>query len=63
VVHTAAEIAQQPKTWPGTVAVCRQQQVELRGFLAAQAGLPVLLTGAGTSDFIGRSVERLLEHR
>ena len=63
VEHTAAEIAQQPKTWPGTVAVCRQRQVELRGFLAAQAGLPVLLTGAGTSDFVGRSVERLLEQR
>jgi tagatose-6-phosphate ketose/aldose isomerase len=63
VEHTAAEIRQQPKTWPGTVALCRRQQVELRGFLAAQAGLPVLLTGAGTSDFVGRSVERLLEQR
>jgi tagatose-6-phosphate ketose/aldose isomerase len=63
VEHTAAEIAQQPKTWPGTLALCQQQQVELRAFLAAQAGLPVLLAGAGTSDFIGRSVERLLEER
>ena len=63
VEHTAAEIRQQPKTWPGTVALCRHQEVELRGFLAAQAGLPVLLTGAGTSDFVGRSVERLLEQR
>jgi tagatose-6-phosphate ketose/aldose isomerase len=63
VEHTAAEIAQQPKTWPGTLALFRQQQVELRGFLVAQAGLPVLLAGAGTSDFIGRSVERLLEER
>lgn len=61
VEHTAAEIAQQPKTWPGTLALCRQQQVELRRFLAAQAGVPVLLAGAGTSDFVGGSVERLLE--
>jgi tagatose-6-phosphate ketose/aldose isomerase len=63
VEHTAGEIAQQPKTWPGTLALCRGQEVELRGFMAAQAGLPVLLAGAGTSDFIGQAVERLLEQR
>lgn len=28
--HTAAEIAQQPATWPGTLALCREQQAELR---------------------------------
>ena len=49
VEHTAAEIAQQPKTWPGTLALCRERQAELRAFLAGQAGLPVLLAGAGTS--------------
>jgi tagatose-6-phosphate ketose/aldose isomerase len=59
--HTAAEIAQQPETWAGTLALCRQAQ--LRAFVAGQAGFPVLLAGAGTSDFIGRSVERLLERR
>jgi tagatose-6-phosphate ketose/aldose isomerase len=59
--HTAAEILQQPATWPGTLALCRQGEV--REFLAGQAGLPVLLAGAGTSDFIGRSVERVLEQR
>jgi tagatose-6-phosphate ketose/aldose isomerase len=63
VEHTAAEIAQQPKTWPGTLALCRERQAELRAFLAGQAGLPVLLAGAGSSDFVGRSVERLLEQR
>ncbi len=63
VEFTAAEIAQQPRTWPDTLAVCREQEVALRGFLAAQAGLPVLLAGAGTSDFVGSSVERLLEQR
>src|SRR5882757_3402374 len=61
--HTAAEIAQQPETWAGTLALCRGQQAELRAFVAGQAGMPVLLAGAGTSDFIGRSVERLLERR
>ena len=61
--HTAAEIAQQPKTWLGTLALCRGRQAELRTFVAAQAGRPVLLAGAGTSDFIGKSLERLLEQR
>jgi tagatose-6-phosphate ketose/aldose isomerase len=59
--HTAAEIAQQPATWSGTLALCRQ--TELRAFVGGQAGSPVLLAGAGTSDFIGRSVERLLHRR
>jgi tagatose-6-phosphate ketose/aldose isomerase len=61
--HTAAEIAQQPETWAGTLALCRGRQTELRAFVAGQAGRPVLLAGAGTSDFIGRSVERLMEQR
>jgi tagatose-6-phosphate ketose/aldose isomerase len=60
--HTAREIAQQPHTWLGTLALCRRQQGELRQFLAATQG-PVLLVGAGTSDFVGRSLERLLERR
>jgi tagatose-6-phosphate ketose/aldose isomerase len=58
--HTAEEIAQQPQTWPGTLALCRQRQNGLRRFLANAPG-PVLLAGAGTSDFVGRSLERLLE--
>ena len=61
--HTAGEIAQQPSTWPGTLALCRGRQAELRAFVAGQAGRPVLLVVAGTSDFVGRSVERLLQRR
>jgi tagatose-6-phosphate ketose/aldose isomerase len=60
--HTAEEIAQQPQTWPGTLALCRQQRDGLRRLLANAPG-PVLLAGAGTSDFVGRSLERLLEQR
>jgi tagatose-6-phosphate ketose/aldose isomerase len=63
VEHTAAEIAQQPKTWLGTLALCARQRTELQQFLGGQSGVPVLLVGAGTSDFVGRSVERLLERR
>jgi tagatose-6-phosphate ketose/aldose isomerase len=61
--HTAREIAQQPETWAGTLALCRGRQAGLRAFVAGQAGRPVLLAGAGTSDFVGRSVERLLQRR
>jgi tagatose-6-phosphate ketose/aldose isomerase len=57
--HTVAEIAQQPRTWARTLELCRQ--AEVRRFVAGR--LPVLLVGAGTSDFVGRSVERLLERR
>jgi tagatose-6-phosphate ketose/aldose isomerase len=60
--YTAGEIGQQPLTWPGTLALCRQQQERLRRFLANAPG-PVLLVGAGTSDFVGKSLERLLEQR
>lgn len=60
--HTAREIAQQPLTWSGTLSLCRRQQGELRQFLSGAQG-PVLLVGAGTSDFVGRCLERLLERR
>ncbi|MFL6428179.1 MAG: SIS domain-containing protein [Acidobacteriaceae bacterium] len=60
--HTAGEIAQQPHTWPGTLSLCRRQQGDLRRFVADTRG-PVLLAGAGTSDFVGRCLERLLEQR
>jgi tagatose-6-phosphate ketose/aldose isomerase len=60
--HTAGEIAQQPRTWPVTLELCRRQQADLRQFLAGTQG-PVLLAGAGTSDFVGRCLERLMEQR
>ena len=63
VEYTAAEIAQQPETWLGTLALCRRIQPELARFLGGMSGRPVLLAGAGTSDFAGRAVERLLERR
>jgi tagatose-6-phosphate ketose/aldose isomerase len=63
VEHTAAEIAQQPKTWLGTLALCKRQRAQLQEFLERQADSPVFVVGAGTSDFVARSVERLLEQR
>jgi tagatose-6-phosphate ketose/aldose isomerase len=61
IEHTPREIAQQPKTWQSTLALYKRLQPELQAFLRKHAGRPLLLVGAGTSDFVGRSVERLLE--
>ncbi len=63
VEHTAKEIAQQPESWGSTLAACRQHRGQLERLRAAHHGRPVLLAGAGTSDFIGRSLARLLRHR
>ena len=61
VSATAREIAQQPRTWRGTRKIFEQHAQHLRAFLEA-AGVTspleqrptVVLTGAGTSDYIGK---------
>src|ERR1700743_901552 len=40
--HTAEEIAQQPQTWPGTLALCRHQRGGVGRLLANAAGPGVL---------------------
>jgi tagatose-6-phosphate ketose/aldose isomerase len=67
LAHTPAEIAQQPDTWLSTFELFKKSSGEIRDFLAA-AGLgsslgsrpTILLVGAGTSDYIGRSLVYLL---
>ena len=67
LVHTPAEIAQQPDSWLTTFRVVRSKQAEIAEFLS-QAGLrgdfktrpTVFLIGAGTSDYIGQSLAPLL---
>lgn len=68
--HTPGEIAQQPETWLGTLkklSAARLTLVEfLQDFLEADRGArhpEVVLTGAGTSDYIGRAVSRILRRR
>ena len=64
---TAQEIAQQPQTWRGTRKIFEQHAHPLRTFLEA-AGVTgpleqrptVVLTGAGTSDYIGQTLTLLL---
>ncbi|MBW4027962.1 MAG: tagatose-6-phosphate ketose isomerase [Acidobacteria bacterium] len=70
LLHTPQEIAQQPKTWRGTLARFDHYVASLREFLT-QAGLQtaveqrptVLLIGAGTSDYISRVLTILLRQK
>jgi tagatose-6-phosphate ketose/aldose isomerase len=67
LVHTPKEIAQQPATWASTFALFQERSVEIRKFLS-RAGIGensdrrpiVFLVGAGTSDYIGRSLVEVL---
>lgn len=54
--HTAREIAQQPAIWPEIEALVASQRPAIDAFLGpllARADLRIVLTGAGTSAFIG----------
>ena len=60
---TAREIAQQPESWMRTQELLRQQAVPIAGFLAPLLALPdlrIILTGAGSSAFIGECLAPLL---
>ncbi len=67
LLHTPKEIAQQPETWLATFQRFRDRQGEISRFLQS-AGVSwdpmrrptVFLIGAGTSDYIGRSLAQLL---
>jgi tagatose-6-phosphate ketose/aldose isomerase len=56
-VWTAREIEQQPRAWLRTAQVLRDQSAQLNGFLKpllAMARLRIILTGAGSSAYIGQ---------
>lgn len=65
--HTPREIAQQPDTWESTYLRCVEQRAELSAFLkksgvgSKDASEPIVfVVGAGSSDYIGRSIVDLL---
>ena len=65
LVHTLREILQQPQTWRRTYERVQRSAASIEDFLS-EAGIGtsrpnVLLVGAGTSDYIGRSVCSLLQ--
>ena len=67
LLHTPAEIAQQPATWESTFSIFQKHRMRLAAFLG-DAGFgdlvgpkpTVFLVGAGTSDYVGRSLVHLL---
>lgn len=65
LVHTLREILQQPQTWRETYQRVQRASSQIKDFLTgAGVGsrpLNVLLVGAGTSDYIGKSVSALLQ--
>jgi tagatose-6-phosphate ketose/aldose isomerase len=62
--YTAAEIFHQPETWKATFELCERRKPELKAFLrkagVGEQGSCILLVGAGSSDYIGRTLAHLL---
>jgi len=65
LLYTPAEIAQQPATWRTTQRLFEASRYDLADFLrqAHRERWTIYLVGAGTSDYIGRSVANLLRRR
>jgi D-galactosamine 6-phosphate deaminase/isomerase len=66
LVYTPGEIQQQPTTWRATVELLTQQRAQILSFLdecGPADRLSVLLTGAGTSDYIGRALAAVLRRQ
>lgn len=60
---TAKEIEQQPECWRETKVILEQNNVQITDFMApilAHSNLRIILTGAGTSAFVGRSLSPIL---
>ena len=58
-VDTPAEIYQQPEMWLETLKILEKQKKEILAFLGGETDRKFLLTGAGTSAFIGLCLENL----
>ena len=68
--HTAREIAQQPEVWPRVLDMLEARAAAVRDFLdrsgasgSAGSEASVVLTGAGSSDFVGRAAAASLGAR
>lgn len=60
LTHTPREIAQQPDTWLSTFEIFKNVLPDITTFLASMGTpLTIFLIGAGTSDYIGRSLTHL----
>jgi len=60
---TAKEIEQQPECWRETITILEQNSALINDFMTpvlAHSDLRIVLTGAGTSAFVGRSLSPIL---
>lgn len=58
-IYTASEIAQQPTTWLKTLKILESHHDEIKDFISQvlnQEDFDIILTGAGTSEFVGNSL-------
>ena len=57
--HTYKEIKQQPRVWKSSYEIVRERKQEISAFLRkyVDAGYSIVLTGAGTSAYIGDALE------
>ena len=65
-LHTAREIEQQPECWVSTLRGVQGRRDDVRAFLGpllAMHDLRIILTGAGSSAFIGESLAPILMKR
>lgn len=65
-IFTAKEIAQQPTTWQKTIDQVFAMKEEIQAFISqvtSQADYDVILTGAGTSEFVGNTLYSYLNRK
>lgn len=58
-IYTATEINQQPSTWAKTVEQIKSRKDEIKSFMdkvLQQDDYDIILTGAGTSEFVGNAL-------
>lgn len=56
--HTASEIKQQPRLWLETLEIIQKNEEEIRCFFQKnlKPNTRIVLTGAGTSDYVGKTI-------
>ena len=65
-IFTATEIHQQPSTWEKTIEQVRSRADEIKAFISkvtSQEDYDVILTGAGTSEFVGNALYSYLNRK
>ncbi|HMJ70285.1 MAG TPA: SIS domain-containing protein [Cyclobacteriaceae bacterium] len=64
-IHTAKEISQQPQLWKKIYEDILRERDQIRGFLenALRVSERIILTGAGTSAFIGLSLRGIFQNK